>query len=80
MEYVKKVCLLVGLHLMLRGVHSHILLPVHLHLPPSQSEALQWPHGLHLMMPGVHFCILLPLQLHLPLLNQKLFNALMAFM
>ena len=51
MKYVKKASLLVGLHLMLPGVHFHILLTVHLHLPPSQSEALQWPHGLHLMLP-----------------------------
>ena len=64
--YVKKVSLLMGLHLMLLGEHFHILLSVHLHLPPFQSEFLQWPHGFHMMLPGVHFHIFLPVHLHLP--------------
>ena len=51
--------------MMLPEVHCHALLPMHLHLRPSPSAALQLHYGLCMMLPEVHLYILLPVRLHL---------------
>jgi hypothetical protein len=61
---------------MLPGVHCHIFLPVHSHLPLCQAAASQSLHDLNMMLPEVHCHILLPVHSHLPLVKQQPDNCL----